>query len=83
LSKDAKDGTMNITQDQFEELQYFSRMFELHAEVIQNLCKMERSDIEYGFTLGSTHNDLRRHFSDFRSLLANILDERNKESKQE
>ena len=73
---------MNITQDQFEELQYFSRMFELHAEVIQNLCKMERSDIEYGFSLGSTHNDLRRHFSDFQELISQIYDS-NRESKQE
>lgn len=63
---------MKITQEQFETLEYFSRMFELHAETIKDLCKTERSDIEYGFALGSTHNDLRRHFMEFQELLSEI-----------
>jgi hypothetical protein len=63
---------MKITQEQFESLEYFSRMFELHAETIKDLCKTERSDIEYGFALGSTHNDLRRHFMDFNQLIIEI-----------
>ena len=63
---------MKITQEQFETLKYFSRMFELHADTIKDLCKTERSDIEYGFALGSTHNDLRRHFTEFLELLSEI-----------
>lgn len=63
---------MKITQNQFEDLEFFVHMFELHAETINDLCKTERSDIEYGFTLGSTYNDLRRHFMDFNNLLLEI-----------
>jgi hypothetical protein len=73
---------MNITGEQFEYLEYFARMFELHAETIKRLCDTERGDIEYGFTLGSTHNDLRRHFSDFLELLSEIRNN-SEESKQE
>lgn len=63
---------MKITLEQFESLEYFSRMFELHAETINDLCKTERSDVEYGFALGSIHNDLRRHFMDFNQLIFEI-----------
>ena len=51
-----------ITQEQFELLQHFKRMFELNAENIKELCSGEKSDIAYGFELGRIYASNRDFF---------------------
>ena len=38
-----------ITEDQLEQFEHYKRMFELNAELIQDLCSSERDDVVYGF----------------------------------
>ena len=51
-----------ITEDQLEQLEHYKRMFELNAELIQDLCSSERDDVVYGFELGKIHSQLRNCF---------------------
>lgn len=53
-----------ITEEQFEQLTYFKRMFEFNAQLVEDVCKEEKRDIEYGFELGKIHSNLRKHFID-------------------
>ena len=61
-----------ITQEQFEDIQHYKRMFELNAEYIQGLCSDEKPDIVYGFELGKMHTNLRDCFSGMYDLEQNI-----------
>tara|TARA_R110000868_G_scaffold176916_5_gene415000 strand:+ start:11000 stop:11215 length:216 start_codon:yes stop_codon:yes gene_type:complete len=64
-----------ITPEQFRDLQHYNRMFEHHADGVSQLCDEERSDIEYGFTLGKLHSNLRDHYLDMSILLTKIVDQ--------
>jgi len=61
-----------ITQDQFDNISHFKRMFELHAESINDLCKTEKDDVVYGFELGKLHTYLRDNFIDMMNLESEI-----------
>ena len=51
-----------ITEDQLEQFEHYKRMFELNAELIQDLCSSERDDVVYRFELGKIHSQLRNCF---------------------
>ncbi len=57
------ENTYIITQEQLQDIEYFKRMFELNAELIQDLCSSEKDDVVYGFELGKIHTNLRQHFA--------------------
>jgi hypothetical protein len=57
-----------ITQEQLEQIEHYKRMFELNAELIQELCHNEKDDIVYGFELGKMHSHLRQCFIDMMEL---------------
>lgn len=61
-----------ITKEQFENLQHFTRMFEMTAETVKKLCETERSDIEYGFELGQVYNWNRDWFIEMQELTFEI-----------
>jgi hypothetical protein len=61
-----------LTQEQFDLLEHYKRMFELNAETIRDLCSSEKTDIVYGFELGQTYNHLRECFSEMYGLCDNI-----------
>ena len=61
-----------ITQEQIEKLEHFKRMFELNAELIQELCCDEKDDIVYGFELGKIHSHLRQCFIEMMALESEI-----------
>jgi len=69
-----------ITQEQFNLISHYKRMFELHAESIQNLCSTERDDIVYGFELGGTHSHLRQCFMEMMELESEIMQQKCSES---
>ena len=48
-----------ITQEQFEQIGHYKRMFELNAQCISDLCNCEKDDIVYGFELGKMHTHLK------------------------
>ena len=51
-----------ITQEQIEKIEHYTRMFELNADLIKDLCNDEKDDIVYGFELGKIHSHLRDCF---------------------
>ena len=57
-----------ITQEQIEKIEHYKRMFELNAEIIQDLCHSERDDIVYRFNLGKMHSHLRQCFIEMMEL---------------
>ncbi len=57
-----------ITQEQVEEINYFKRMFEVNADLIQDLCNTETDSIKIGFELGKIHSNLRNHFMEIMEL---------------
>lgn len=64
-----------ITLEQFEEINYFKRMFEHHAETIRQLCLSEKDDVVYGFTLGETHSHMRQCFIGMMELESKIREQ--------
>mgnify|MGYP000913754465 CR=1 FL=1 len=52
-----------ITQEQLETIEHCSRMFELNADLILDLCSEEKDAITYGFELGKIHSHLRDCFT--------------------
>ena len=64
-----------ITEEQFEEIQYYRRMFELHSDTIKNLCGLERDDIVYGFELGQTYSHMRQCFVNMLELESKIKEQ--------
>jgi hypothetical protein len=64
-----------ITQEQFEEIQHYKRMFEYDAEEIKDLCGSEKDDIVYGFRLGELHTHLRQCFMDMMELESSIREQ--------
>lgn len=65
-----------ITQDQFEQIDYFKRMFDTKSDWIKELCSTEKSDINYGFELGQMYNYLRANFIEFQGLCLEIKDQK-------
>lgn len=65
-----------ITQDQFEQIQHFKRMFENIADEISELCSNEKPDIVYGFELGKLHTYIRTHFVDMVGLESEIREQK-------
>ena len=61
-----------ITQEQLEKIEHYKRMFEVNAEIIQELCHSERDDIVYGFNLGKMHSHLRQCFIEMMELESEI-----------
>ena len=57
-----------ITQEQFEQIQHFKRMFEIIADDLSGLCKDEKPDIVYGFELGKLHTYIRTYHLDMMNL---------------
>lgn len=57
-----------ITEEQFDEIEHYRRMFELNAERIKTLCSEERDDVVYGFELGQIHSHLRECFMNMMEL---------------
>ncbi len=61
-----------ITQDQFDNINHYQRMFEINAELINNLCSSEKDDVVYGFKLGEIYTHLRTCFIEMMSLESEI-----------
>jgi hypothetical protein len=57
-----KNENYYITQEQLETIEHHKRMFELNAELIQQLCNSKKDDVVYGFELGKMHSHLRDCF---------------------
>ena len=47
-------------------------MFEVNAEIVQELCRSESDDIVYGFNLGKMHSHLRQCFIEMMELESEI-----------
>jgi hypothetical protein len=45
-----------ITQEQFESIQHFKRMFDSQSDLILEITKEEKPDILIGFELGKLYN---------------------------
>jgi hypothetical protein len=71
----SKEKKYLITQDQFETIQHYKRMFEVNAEYIQGLCSSEKADIIYGFELGKIHSHLRDCFVEMMELETQIKEQ--------
>lgn len=67
-----------ITEEQLKDLNHFYRMFQVHADEIEELCKNEKYDISYGFQLGKIHSSIRDHFIEMMSLVNEIELQENK-----
>lgn len=65
-----------ITQEQLEEINFFKRMFELNADLIQDLCNTENDSIKIGFELGKIHSNLRNHFMEIMELENKIINQK-------
>ena len=61
-----------ITQEQLEQIEHYQRMFELNAELVQELCHSEKDDIVYGFSLGKIHSHLRQCYLEMMELEIDI-----------
>lgn len=61
-----------ITQEQLESIEHFQRMFEMTANLIQDLCNNEKDDIVYGFELGRMHSHLKECFMGMMKLESEI-----------
>ena len=72
----AMENKYFLTEDQFEQLEYFNRMFETKSEWIKELCSTEKADINYGFELGKMHNYLRDNNIEFLHLCQEIKDQK-------
>lgn len=68
-----------ITEDQLYQIEHFSRMFEVAADDIKELCSAERSDIVYGFELGKSYRHLRDCFMEMINLKDEIIKRKNEE----
>jgi len=64
-----------VTQEQLEKIEHYKRMFEVNAEIVQELCSSERDDIVYGFNLGKLHSHLRQCFIEMMELEHEIKDQ--------
>lgn len=53
-----------VTQEQIEKIEHYKRMIEVNAELIKDLCNVEKDDIVYGFELGKLYSHLRQCFMD-------------------
>lgn len=61
-----------ITQEQIELIEHFKRMFQVDADMVQDLCNSEKDDIVYGFELGKLHSHLRDCFIEMMELESEI-----------
>ena len=71
-----KNKNYYITQEQFETIEHYKRMFELNAENVQRLCDSGKDDIVYGFELGKMHAHLRDCFINMMKLEDEIKEQR-------
>ena len=71
-----EDKKYLITQEQLETIQHFKRMFENQAEIIEELCSNEKSDIVYGFALGKLYNYQRDCFAQMIELELSIIEQK-------
>jgi hypothetical protein len=69
-----------ITQEQFEQIQHYMRMFQLNSELISDICSSEKDDVVYGFELGKMYSNLRDCFVEMMELEGKI---RNQEFNEE
>jgi len=69
----SKKEAYTITGEQLDRIKYFKSMFEINAQEIKDLCSTEKSDIEYGFALGSVYTHLRKHYFDMDELVDDII----------
>lgn len=67
-----KNKDYYISKEQLETITHYKRMFEVEAENIYDLCASEKSDIEYGFSLGQTYSHLIDCFSNMTNLEGSI-----------
>lgn len=65
-----------ITQEQLEQIEHYKRMFELNADLIQDLCKSKRDSVVYGFELGKMHTHLRDYFVEMMELESEIRNQK-------
>ena len=65
-----------ITQEQLETIEHYKRMFELNADLIQDLCSEEKHDVVYGFELGKMHSHLRDCFVEMLELESEIRNQK-------
>ena len=65
-----------ITQEQLETLQHYTRMFELNADLVKDLCNNEKDDVVYGFELGKIYTHLRECFTEMYDLEQEIIKQR-------
>jgi len=64
-----------LTIEDFEQIKYFKSMFELAVQDIEHLCKIEKTDIEFGFKLGLIYSQLRGYLLDMLDLESNIKEQ--------
>ena len=57
-----------VTQDQIEKIEHYRRMFDVNAELVKDLCNVEKDDIVYGFELGKMYSHLRECFFNMTTL---------------
>ncbi len=65
-----------ITQEQLEKIEHYKRMFELNANLIQDLCNSEKDDVVYGFELGKMYSHLRDCFTEMMELESEIRNQK-------
>jgi hypothetical protein len=65
-----------ITPDQLEVISHHKMMFELNAELINDICRSEKDDIVYGFELG-------KMFSHFRNCFISMMELEDEITKQQ
>jgi len=61
---------MNITKEQFKDLEHLAEMFNHNAEEIRNLCSTEKSDINYGFELGQMYKHLKECYHNMNNIIS-------------
>ncbi len=70
-----KETKIYITNDQFEQIEHYRRMFEMHGDTIRDLCNGEKDDVVYGYELGKLHSYIRDCFSGMLELEQNIREQ--------
>lgn len=61
-----------VTHEQLRDLEHFQNMFDNISMEIKELCKAEKSDIEYGFQLGGMYYNLRSQYLSMINVVGDI-----------
>jgi hypothetical protein len=61
-----------ISQEQLEQLEHYTTMFNVNCDNLKTLCSSEKDDIIYGFELGQMYHHLKSCFIDMMELTDEI-----------